>query len=453
MNHFSINPRMPLLEAFFLACIIVGGVSVSYAQSMIPGDLLVSVYGDTNDSNLLDGNPTPITLEEFSLNGTTSATQDNAFVLTNIVGEYGSSSEGTIQLTGNGEYLTIGGYNPTEAEAGVGAPGSGIYEKPTTNPATANNVALAQSSSTNVARVADVIDANGNVVSATAFSDIYTSNNIRSVYSPNGTSVYVSGQGNKTGPEQGVFYSSVGTNWSASTPAQNIYTNNDTRTVSGYNGNIYYSVDKKITGIFEYSGNPTTPQATNGGTRITAANNGLTGTNLVNYSPEGFYFANTNTLYVSDTGDPKTGNNGDGGIQKWTTLNGVTWTLQYTLTPTNFISPINVTSATSGQTGFEAITGEVVGTNVDLYAVSYTADDAGFNGLYAITDALVSTNGAGETFTELEAASGTNGSTAVFNFKGVSFTPQAVPEPSTWALLGLSSVAGIVLIRRRKQNS
>jgi len=36
---------------------------------------------------------------------------------------------------------------------------------------------------------------------------------------------------------------------------------------------------------------------------------------------------------------------------------------------------------------------------------------------------------------------------------GSTFVQQAVPEPSTWALLGMSAVAGLILIRSRKQQS
>ena len=98
-------------------------------------------------------------------------------------------------------------------------------------------------------------------------------------------------------------------------------------------------------------------------------------------------------------------------------MSGSTWTLQYTLTDANFVSPATAATATSGETGFEAITGQIAaGGLIRLYAVSYTAGDDNPNGLYEITDALNSTTGAGETFTELESAAGNGGQV----FKGVS---------------------------------
>jgi hypothetical protein len=39
------------------------------------------------------------------------------------------------------------------------------------------------------------------------------------------------------------------------------------------------------------------------------------------------------------------------------------------------------------------------------------------------------------------------------DLNGSTFVQQAVPEPSTWALLGMSAVAGLILIRSRKQQS
>ena len=214
--------------------------------------------------------------------------------------------------------------------------------------------------------------------------------------------------------------------------------------MTGANGNLYYSTDKKgaPTGIFQISGLPTGASTS---TQITAANNGLTGTSKVSYSPEGFFFANATTLYVADTGVPKAGGIGGGGIQKWT-LSGSTWTLQYTLTDANFVSPSLAASATSGETGFEAITGQIVaGGLIRLYAVSYTAGDDNPNGLYEITDNLNGTTGAGETFNELESAAGNGGQV----FKGVSLTPTVVPEPSTWVLAGLGAVLCAWVLRGR----
>ena len=428
------------------------------AQLLTPGDLVVSSYGSTT-ATLADGAPTAISLLEYSpLGGSailtdTLPTADGVGGSANlgVVGEYGSSSEGNIQLSGDGRYLTIGGYSASQAANGIQASTNTANGTsfPVGTAYSTSSVALAQSTDADVSRVAVLIDANGNVNSSTAFNDLYNTNNPRGVYSPTGASVYLSGQGDKSASDQGVFLAPTGLNTKTSTGTPTgIYNTYDTRYLTGSNGNLYYSLDKKgsPTGIFQIAGLPT---GTSTSTQITTASNGLTGTAKVSYSPEGFFFANATTLYVADTGVPKAGGTGDGGIQKWT-LSGGTWTLQYTLTNANFVSPATAATATSGETGFEAITGQIAaGGLIRLYAVSYTAGDDNPNGLYEITDSLNATTGTGETFTELETAAGNGGQV----FKGVSFAPNAVPEPSTWALAGLGAALCAWVLRGRSRSS
>ncbi len=441
------RPKMNIKKWALLATagvVTAGGANAS-AQVFTPGDLVVTVYGDLNDSSLQDGALTPITLQEYSVTGTSASLVFNDQLPTTdtgsnvgIVGEYGSSSEGTLQLSGNGQYLTIGGYDGNIATQSQWGDGS-------------SNPALAQSTDTAVPRVAATIDANGNVNTSTVLNDVYNTNNPRAVYSVNGSSFYISGQGAGKSDEGGLYLVSKGTNTTQGGAApQKIYNTVSTRTVTAYNGNLYYAADQNSskgvqTGIFEYTGLPTTDLTGNAGTRLTPAS-GVVNGRSVNFSPEAFAFANSTTMYVADTGDPKAGGNGDGGIQKWS-LNGSTWTLDYTLTPSNFSS--------GGETGFEAMTLQVVGDTVDIYAVSYTANDAAPNGLYGIVDSLSSSTGAGDTVTELEKAPGidtTGKSQADFNFKGVAFAPQAAPEPSETLLLGLALAAGAAFAWKRKNS-
>jgi len=485
------SSRPALLATFALA--LAAGASHISAQVLTPGDLVVSAYGTPTSTGLIDGQAVPISLQVFTPSTTvTDESPNSVTVLNGIDGEYGSSSEGNIQVTGNDQELTIAGYNATQAAAGIGAytagtAGNGTGNFPGNNgdsssgnswsdnlgqpyggtaasgatASTATEVPLGQSSPADVARLADVIDANGNVVSSTSFANIYNTNNPRSAYSATGASIYISGQGDsKSDGDEGLFYSSTtGASYSGSTKPTSIYTANDTRYVTGNsNGNLFLSLDKKNspTGVFEYSTAPTTSQGSSTGTQITQGQNtaAFLGVNAGAYagtdnSPEGFWFANPSTLYVADTGVPKISSSvtGAGGIQKWT-LSGSTWTLQYVLTPSNFVPANQAAGATSGETGFEAITGEVVGGVVDLYAVSYTAGDDNPNGLYAISDTLTATSDAGETFTELASAAGSGQE----NFKGVAFTPEAAPEPSSWALAGIC-LAAFAWLRNRARRT
>ncbi len=411
------------------------------------GDLVVETYGSLGHS-YGDQSPAPISLIEYSTSGGSSINTvtvpmtDGVGGSSNVgvVGEYGSNSEGNIQLSGDGQYLTFMGYSATAAAAGINA--STNAANGTSFPAgTAfgkNTVSLAQSTDSNVPRVAALVDANGNVNSSTVLSTVYNTNNPRSAYSANGSSIYVSGQGDGNNNNQGIFLAATGLNTvNTSSRPVGISNTTPTRFVTGFNNNLYYSIDTSSgnsTGIWQFNGTPTAPAAA---TRIIPATVTINSTKTF-LSPDGFYFANPNTLYVADTGDPKAGTPSDGGIQKWT-FNGSTWSLQYTLTPAS-----NVLASPGEETGFKGITGEVVGSGVnatvELFAVSYTLGDEDKNGLYSITDTLNATSGSGETFGRIETALG-GGS---LSFKGVSFAP--VPEPSNISLL----CAGRALLLRRR---
>jgi hypothetical protein len=423
---------------------LCGMAQPAQAQLFTQGDLIVSVYGNvgnaatssnftmslpTPEASFIDGVPTPISLLEFSPSAPVNSlpivtyTMPTANIGLNfgIVGEYGSSSEGTIQLSGDGRYLTVNGYSAVPSIQGIGSPGGLGYFN--ANPISVD--ALAQATSANVPRVFALVDANGNVNSSTVLNNLFSTNNPRSSYTLNGTVLYLSGQGSGSS-DQGIYMVATGTNnvISPGNNATRIYNNTDTRTVLANSGNLYFSEDKpnKPTGVFAYNGLPL--NSTQTPTNLTGSTNGVG-----NFSPEGIYFANATTMYVADTGVPKKGAPGVGGIQKWSLVGG-NWTLDYVLIDPNFTTNI---TASDGETGFEAITGKLVGsganTTVQLFAVSYTLGDADPDGLYAITDMLSSSVlPAGEDFTEIEASGPNN------VFKGVSFAP--VPEPGEAALLG-----------------
>jgi hypothetical protein len=402
-------------------------VNVIRAGAFTPGDLVVTTYGNLQVAQFHpDGETTLITLAEFSPTIAANSTPVMAFALPSatagnnvgLTGEYGSSSEGTIQQTPDGLYLTIGGYAAAQAFAYTGT-GTALLP---------GSTALAQSEDTQVSRVAALIDGNTNANTTSVFNDIYDMNNPRGVFSPDDFDLYLSGQGAGSDDEGGIYYTQEGTNTTAGGAAPTgIYNVVSTRDMTEFNGNFYYSCDQNSnskgtqTGIFEYTGTPTGTQ-TSTGTRITPVNNGS-----VNYSPEGFWFANATTLYVADTGDPKAGGTGDGGIQKWV-YNGSSWVLQYTLVSSNFLSPSTATGASHGETGLESLAGTVSNGVAYLYATSYTAGDADPNGLYGVTDTLTATSSTA-TLTEIEAAPGlqASGTNPDFNFKGVSFAPIGSP--------------------------
>jgi hypothetical protein len=380
-----------------------------------------------------------------------------------IAAEYGSSSEGTLQLSGSGRFLTIMGY-------GVNA------DTFNANPAlfgTVGTIALGQSGSltgqtyTAVPRVVALIDKNGNVNSSTAIYNIFNTNNPRSIFTTNGTTAYVSGQGSGSDSTGGVFFTPLGAVNNTPAAITGLDTTNntiaqDTRDVQIVNNTLYISVDTKggsnaarsYLGTLGTAGNlPTTTvgapvmlnnfgtTAQNGKVTITAApnsnGNGLNAGLQINVSPNGFFFASPSILYVADTGNGKqTSANsslGNGGLQKWinTAADGSgTWNLAYTLY--QGLGLVSNKSA-SGTTGLYALTGTVSSGSVLLYTTDSTIGDLDPSHLYGITDTLsftTPTQAATETFTLLATAPTDS------NFKGVSFAPTVaapITPTITWA--------------------
>jgi hypothetical protein len=452
-------------------------------SSFTEGDIVVSVEGDgAGTGSYTDNQAAPLTLYEYNPSGTSfvgsfELPQTASGANFPVSGEYGSSSEATLQLSGNGRYLTIMGYG-VNADAFNADPAK--YSS-TGNPALGQSGSLTGQSYTAVPRVVALIGQNGSVNSSTALYNIFDQNNPRSVYTVNGTTFYVSGQGNYPDATGGVFYATLGSHSATSITGADAGSgaSQDTREVQVYNGQLYVSTDsKKGSTNRDYIGTlgsqgslPTT--VANGGDgpamltgfgnaggtgkiTVTAANANNVNASLigkdetVNLSPENYFFANPDTLYVADSGSPKNTSAdsplGDGGLQKWTLSNG-TWTLDYTISDGLDLVP---NSDSSGSTGLYGLAGQVVTIGgvqeVELFATNYTIGDTDPTFLYGVTDVLGDlTAQAGEKFTELEKAPDDA------NFKGVAFAPAPAPELSTWAMMALGFVGLGFVARRRLQ--
>ena len=450
------------------------------ALTFTPGDLVIdTVSNSTTLSNAaaLD-TAAPMVLQQFNLNSLgTAAIANGSLTLPQvsnglnsaISGEYGSASEGILQRSVNGQYLTIMGYGVTAATFdnaplstyGTAALGQTTSLTPANQPGTLV---------TTVPRVVALIGANGSVNTTTALTGVFNQNNPRSVITVNGTTFYVSGQGaSKTDPTQGVFIANLG-----ATTATSIDNSTDTRVVSIFNNTLYVSRDQNppasgnqnFTNVSSLKGSggglPTSsaglvtthiiPAASpfslggnNGSINLTAATaNGVNNSRIGSFvylSPEQYVFASPSVLYVADSGQPKNGNAnkaalGDGGLQKWVNSNpnGTgTWTLEYTLSAgLNLVNNANANANTPtapGVTGLFGLTDKVVGNQVELFATSYGLNELSPSYLYEITDTLSNTAPAtGEQFTTLYSASPNT------SIRGVAFAP-AVPEPSTWAMM------------------
>ena len=462
-------------------CGVHGGncTSVPYGTGTGAGNSSTGGYGDNQAG--------PLTLFQYSVNGTASATFVNSLALPQaaananfpVSGEYGSSSEGTLQLSGPGQYLTVMGY-------GIDAPIFDAAYAPgfTMDPyGAAPSGALAQSGSltgqsyTPVPRVIALIDPYGNVNSSTALYNVFNTNNPRSIYTADGlTYAYVSGQGSGCDLTGGVFYTALGAPNSAptaitggdavptSTCVSSGFTGSlvaqDTREVQIDNNTLYISVDSTegksdnrsligtlgtppAIGLFtpplpQTSGYTTGPAQISGlgnsggtgketiTTGPTSNGNAFNAGAQINISPVNYFFASPSVLYVTDSGSPKntsaTKPYGDGGLQKW--INSApdgsgTWSLAYTLYQgLNLVeNPTANAADTSGTTGLYGLAGVVSSGTVYLYVTNYTISDLDPTYLYGITDTLSTTTNPGTSFTLLDTAPPDS------NFKGVSFAP------------------------------
>ena len=505
----------------------LGGYAAASAQSIssfTPGDLVISTVSCqagpacTSTSGGLD-TASPISLQEFSLgSGGASATSIGSLVLPQtqnsggagnspISGEYGSASEGILQQSANGQYLTIIGYgvNANTFNAQSSNFGTAALGQTTSTAGNPNGV-------TTVPRVVALIGGNGGVNTTTALTGVFNENNPRSVATVNGSSFYVSGQGVTGDGTGGVFYATLGATTATAINANttspkgtpngtaNPAVATETRSVEIYNGQLYVSRDfgakgspndtTDIRSLTGPGGLPTsaagltvtrvlpTVNSSGGNTGsidlTNQTDNGVNsardpqspkytgGNTFVYLSPEEFFFANSTTLYVADSGEPKNGNAnaaalGDGGLQKWTLSNGV-WTLDYDLAAgLNLANNANAnanTPAAPGVTGLFGLTGEVVGNNVELFATSYGLNELSQSFLYEITDLLGATTlPTNESFTTLYSAPSDT------LIRGVAFAPTGsddpltpTPLPASWTFM-LIGLAGFGWAVKRRGSS
>ncbi len=419
-----------------LAVASIAVLSPAHAADVFhTGDLVLSVYGNGANTGHYDHNrAAPIVLREITTAGAfvgqivlPQAAFKNAAGDANfpISGEYGSSSEGTLQLSADGRLLLIMGY---------GIPATVFNDATTEKKNAYGTQALAQTGSlrngpvTAVPRVVATVNAQGEFDTRTAIFDFADTNNPRSVATVDGSLFYVAGQGHKRDGTQGVQAVRAG-----ASSGTVLFHGTDVRIATIAGGRLYVSTDTKQGGTPDAPGTanisvygdalPTaavTPAALPGlANEVTLSDgrgNGVNTTNHANLSPENFFFANATTLYVADGGQPKRKGLGNGGLQKWSLVDG-TWQLDYTLSKGLDLQP---NTAHAGNSGLIGLTGRVVEGRVELFATTASLDETGQTFVVGITDSLAATRPSADQSFRVLAASAPD--TVI---RGIAFAPTA----------------------------
>jgi hypothetical protein len=368
--------------------------AVSSAAPFAPDSVVVYRIG-TPTGPALGPTATEIFLDEYSPTGAlrqsvplpTAASGLNHI----LTGKGDATSEGMINRSADGRYVLVSGY-----DAPVGP----------TDPSAATAAA--------VNRVIGRIDSGGAIDTTTALNNAFSSNNVRSAASTNGTDLWISGTASPDA-EKGVFYVPLG-----GTSGTQIAGPIATRNVAVYGGQLYAGTTSgsTLTNIVAVgSGTPTgaaTPASLPG---LPLANSG---------SPNQFALldlstdvAGVDTLYAADD----TG----AALRKYSLVGG-TWTLNGTI-GAGSADYFGLTASVAGDGSVTLFATRLNGANADEL-VSLT-DASGYNGAFAGTPGVIAT------------ATGNQG------VRGVALAP--VPEPTGAALLLIGAGALLGGRRRRRQ--
>ena len=346
--------------------------SAAVAQAQFTaGDLVAVRVGDGTTTLASSGGP--ISLLELNTSGTvigspvTIPSGSSGLQISGV-----ATSEGQLVLNADHTALTVAGYVPP-----FGGSGS-----------------LSGRSAANAPRGYATIDYNRTVSAVTTLTGTYSGQNIRSGFA-SGSGLWFTGSGTSSG--SGLVYY----NGASSSTIQGI----NSRVLGYYGGSLYYSTGSGTTGIYKYSGLPTSA------TTSTAFLTGVTGQGTTPYdfalSPDG------DTLYVADN---------NLGVQKFT-FNGSTWTFDYNFTDS------------------AASTDKAYGLAVDFSEANPILYWTTPTDIWKATD-----TGVGAAGTSIF-SSGAN-----YAFRGLDFAPEPVPEPSACALIGLG-LAGLWSFQRRNRKS
>lgn len=276
--------------------------SCTYGGAWSAGNLVLLRGGNGVDNLPASGSSAPVFLEQITTSGSTVS----VFPMTTASGtqlsqSIGSTAEGFITRTPNGDAIIIAGYNEPAGVANVTSAGVGAE------------------------RVANQVDVDYAVSRLFESTSIHSASNIRSATKA-GNHYWTSGS------NQGINYAGSGT------PAIISTTITNTRVVQAFNGDLYFSTGSGTNKGIHKIANGLATSGSNASTLI--VNMGASA------SPYDFVFSPSGTtIYVADDN-----NSAAGGVYKYT-FNGSSWNevAHYTISGYPSVSSIAVdfTSATA----------------------------------------------------------------------------------------------------------
>jgi len=361
----------------------INGQVYSNGSSFTTGNIVTLRVGEVGGDLLTTGSA-PVFIDEYTTSGVfvqsvplpfKTSGSDKKFSVNGL-----STTEGFLNLSPDGQYLTFGGYDAIPGVAGISTTSSASY----------NRV---------VARVTQ----NGTINTTTSMTDAFSAGSIRSAATVDGNSFWTGGAG--TGG--GTRYVTLG--GTTSTLVSAAPTN--TRGTAIYNSQLYTSSQSGTNiGVSTVgSGLPTTAGSTTTILSGTATNVDLT-------NPQGFVFADMDgngtpeVLYVAD---------GNLGIVKFSNNGGV-WTKRGSLP--------NPSARASAGLGLQ-----MSGTDRVLFICLGTSSSPA-NEIYKFVDNSAAESNITSSGTDIITASGspiiTSTTPTTMLFKGVSFAPVNVPTPT-----------------------
>jgi MYXO-CTERM domain-containing protein len=261
----------------------------------------------------------------------------------------------------------------------------------------------------------------------------FSGNNYRSSIATSGSTFYGVGTASGTPNTGGVWYFDGSAFTQVSSTAATVSVTN-LRTVEIYNNQLYFA---SSSGTFLGVSSLGTGLPTSGPELPTLQINAGAGASTYGFVMFSTGSQGAGVLDLAYLADDRTG--AGGGIQKYS-YNGTAWSNSWSL----LVGASGTSTLQSGTgVGFAGIRG-LAGTydsilGATLYA---TTTESNNNRLISIFDTGTTTP---STYTTLQ-SSGSN-----FAFRGVDFSPVAVPEPSTFAIAALATLGMAGLIRRRRR--